>query len=80
LATLAMPPLASAMRRRAIRSTLGSSSSSNAALRYSAAKSGLSPPVSSWTDGGGTGLSLMSSMSENLSAEHFHYGAQSSSI
>jgi len=42
LATLAIPPLASAMRRSAIRSTLGSSASSKAALRYSAAKSGLS--------------------------------------
>src|SRR5712692_2982351 len=42
LATLARPPLASAMRRRAIRSTLGSSSSSNAARKYSAANSGLS--------------------------------------
>src|SRR6266849_4125367 len=42
LATLAMPPRASAMRRRAIRSTLGSSSSSKAARRHSAANSGLS--------------------------------------
>src|SRR5947209_8252721 len=36
-----MPPRASAMRRRAIRSTRGSSASSSAARRYSAANSGL---------------------------------------
>jgi hypothetical protein len=41
LATLAMPPRAFAMPRRAIRSTPGSSASSNAARRYSAANSGL---------------------------------------
>jgi hypothetical protein len=40
LATLAMPPLASALRRRAIRSTAGSSASSNAAFRYSATNLG----------------------------------------
>src|SRR5580692_1087663 len=40
LATLAMPPRASATRRRAISRTLGSSVSSNAARRYSAANSG----------------------------------------
>src|SRR6266566_6531982 len=40
LATLAIPPRASAILRRAIRSTRGSSSSSNAARRYSAANSG----------------------------------------
>src|SRR5450631_2637339 len=42
LATLAMPPRASAIRRKAIRSTLGWSPSSNAARRYSATNSGFS--------------------------------------
>ncbi len=42
LATLAMLPRASAMRRSAMRRTLGSSSSSKAARRYSAANSGFS--------------------------------------
>jgi hypothetical protein len=42
LATLAIPPRASAMRRNAIKSTPGSSLSSSAAFKYSAAKLWLS--------------------------------------
>src|SRR4051812_23200389 len=60
LATLAIPPLASANRRSAIRSTFGSSVSSSAALRYSTAKSRSSRSiffiVSSW---GTLGLCFM---------------------